>query len=196
MNFEELLRNARNEDNSDIHFKVGTPPVLRRHGHLVFCETERLSKEDIDKIVEKITDKSQREQFKNTQELDFAFDLPGTGRFRANLYREKGNTAIALRLVSEEIKTIEELNLPMILKEWALKSSGLILCTGTAGSGKSTTIAAMLEHINQNVSKNIITIMSLYKKDLITHKTAIQYVTNVDDFERKLHGIKDEQFVT
>lgn len=159
MNLNELIKKVKREEGiSDIHLKVGTPPVLRKDGRIIFEKESALTKTDIDETIAEITDEAQLKQFERRKELDLAVSMPNIGRFRVNLYREKGNPSIAMRFIPEQIKSIEDLNLPPILKEWAIHPRGLVLCTGTAGSGKSTSIASMLEYVNEVTEKNIITI--------------------------------------
>ncbi|MFA5033154.1 MAG: PilT/PilU family type 4a pilus ATPase [bacterium] len=158
MNFKILLENAYNEKISDIHLKVGTPPIFKKDGKLTPLELPPVTLEEMNNILSQILSDAQSKTFESTKELDFAIASEKMGRFRVNLYREKGTPALAMRFVPQIIKGLEELNVPTILKEWSLKPRGLILCTGTVGSGKSTTIAAMLEYINQNAARNIITV--------------------------------------
>ncbi|MBI4721770.1 MAG: PilT/PilU family type 4a pilus ATPase [Candidatus Stahlbacteria bacterium] len=159
MKFDDFLKKVSDVDGiSDIHLKVGTPPVLRRDGTLIFAPLSPLTRPALDEILSGLVTEEQLREFEAKSELDFAISFEGIGRCRVNLYKEKGNPAIAMRFVPEHIKSTEELKLSPILKEWALSPRGLILCTGTAGSGKSTTIAAMLNYVNQNVEKNIITV--------------------------------------
>ncbi len=161
MKLDELFTFGRamgEEGISDLHIKVGTPPVLRKDGKLIITPALPVTRADIDEIISEIADETQLKEFKRKRELDLGISIQDIGRLRVNLYWEKGNPAIAIRFVSEHIKSMEELNLPPIVKNWALARRGLILCTGTAGSGKSTTIASMLEYVNQTTEKNIITI--------------------------------------
>jgi len=161
MKLDELFRFGKTmgeEGISDLHLKVGTPPVLRKDGELILAPSPPITRENINDILSEVMDEHQFQEFKSKKELDLGISVQDVGRLRINLYWEKGNPAIAMRLVHETIKSIEELNLPPILKNWALARRGLILCTGTAGSGKSTTIASMLEYVNQTTERNIITI--------------------------------------
>jgi twitching motility protein PilT len=159
MKLHHLLRRVGEEEGiSDIHLKVGTPAVVRKDGVLLFEDPPGLTRADIDEMVAAMLDNNQMKEFEDTSELDTAISVTGIGRFRVNLYREKGHPAVAMRFIPESIKTMEDLNLPPILKEWIVNSRGLILCTGTAGSGKSTSIASMLEYVNGATQKNVITI--------------------------------------
>ncbi|MCK4584107.1 PilT/PilU family type 4a pilus ATPase [candidate division WOR-3 bacterium] len=158
MNLKNLLERMVKEESSDLHLKAGSPPVLRIDGKLRVIKEEPLSPEELRKTTQQIMTKDQQEEFIRTKELDFAIGVSGLARFRVNVYMQRGSVAIAMRTIPPSIKRIDELNVPQVLKDIALKHRGLILCTGTTGSGKSTTLAAMIEHINENISKNVITI--------------------------------------
>jgi len=158
MNLKNLLERMVKEESSDLHLKAGSPPVLRINGRLKVIKEEPLSPEELRKTAQQIMTKDQQEEFIRTKELDFAIGVSGLARFRVNVYMQRGSVAIAMRTIPPSIKRIDELNVPQVLKDIALKHRGLILCTGTTGSGKSTTLAAMIEHINENISKNVITI--------------------------------------
>ncbi|MBA7637643.1 MAG: PilT/PilU family type 4a pilus ATPase [Candidatus Cloacimonadota bacterium] len=158
MNLKNLLERMVKEESSDLHLKAGSPPVLRIDGKLRVIKEEPLSPEELRKTAQQIMTKDQQEEFIRTKELDFAIGVSGLARFRVNVYMQRGSVAIAMRTIPPSIKRIDELNVPQVLKDIALKHRGLILCTGTTGSGKSTTLAAMIEHINENISKNVITI--------------------------------------
>lgn len=197
MRFDDLLRKVVDEEGiSDIHLKVGTPPVLRKHGKLIFDDSPALSRAAIDEILYhpdlEIISEAQIKEFEVKKELDFAISIPTIGRFRVNLYWERGNPALAIRFIPESIKSIEDLNLPLILKEWSLSPRGLVLCTGTAGSGKSTTIASMLEYVNETTEKNIITIedpvefMFKDKKSIISQR---EVGVDTNSFEEALRRV-------
>jgi len=158
MNLKNLLEKMVREEASDLHLKAGSAPVLRINGKLIAIKDEPLSPEELRKTAQQIMTKDQQEEFIRTKELDFAIGVSGLARFRVNAYMQRGSVAIAMRTIPPSIKRIDELNVPQILKDLALKHRGLILCTGTTGSGKSTSLAAMIEHANENMSKNIITI--------------------------------------
>jgi len=159
MEINKLLREMIDKKASDLHLRVGSPPVIRIDGKLVPCpDWPSLSIEDSQAVFEFITTQAQREAFASELELDFAYSMPGVGRFRVNVLRQRGTLAFVLRLVPVSIPSFESLRLPAICKELILKPRGLILVTGHAGSGKSTTMAAMIDYLNETESKNIITI--------------------------------------
>ncbi len=144
---------------SDLHLNVSSPPVLRIDGELVpHNHVAGFAPEDITQAFIDITTDEQREHFAQDLELDFAIAVPGTGRFRVNASLQKGTMSLAFRLVRTEIQNIDELRLPEICKDLALKDHGLVLVTGPAGSGKSTTLAAMIEYLNTTRRRRVITI--------------------------------------
>jgi len=156
---KELLRSARENGVSDIHLKVGAPPVLRKDGKLLPLKDQSpLTSEDLWEAVRLMTDKKQRRTLEEVRGLDIAYELEGVGRHRVNIFFQKGELAVAIRIIPSVIRTIRELNLPPVIERLSLEDRGLILVTGVAGMGKSTTLAAMIDHINENKSSRILTI--------------------------------------
>ncbi|MEO0095474.1 MAG: PilT/PilU family type 4a pilus ATPase [candidate division WOR-3 bacterium] len=158
MELKTLLEKMMKVNASDLHLKAGAPPVFRIDGRLVIEKSESLTPEVLKTMAYQIMTPSQQQTFERMKEMDFAIGVRGVGRFRVNIFLQRGSIAIAMRAIPMSVRRIDELNLPPILKELSLKPRGLILVTGTTGSGKSTTLAAMIEHINENISKHIITI--------------------------------------
>lgn len=159
MEISELLRTAVAQGASDLHIKVGSPPIIRVNGELMPMTAEKkLLQEDALKIAFSVMSPGQREIFKKKNDLDLAYSIPGLGRFRCNVFIQRGAVGIVFRVIPVKIPTTEELNLPDVLKKIAIEPRGLILVTGTTGSGKSTTLAAMIDYINTNRTTNIITI--------------------------------------
>jgi len=157
--FLELLKLVVEKGATDLHLKVPSPPVLRIDGALIPQEdSPPLTAKDIEAIFEQITTQEQRIAFSRELELDFAYSVSGLARFRVNAMQQRGTVSLAFRLVPFKAPSIDELELPQICKELILKPRGLILVTGPAGSGKSTTLAAMLNHLNQNERRNVVTI--------------------------------------
>jgi len=157
--FLELLKLVVDKGATDLHLKVPSPPVLRIDGVLIPQEDlPPLTAKDIEVIFEQITTQEQRAAFSREWELDFAYSVPGLARFRVNALQQRGTMSLAFRLVPFKVPSIDKLGLPQICKELVLKPRGLILVTGPAGSGKSTTLAAMINHLNGNERRNIITI--------------------------------------
>lgn len=154
---DELLKEAAKKKASDLHLTVGIQPAFRINGKLVFSEHNRLSPNDTREMFDSITNDNQKAHFLEYGEVDFSYSLSGYGRFRVNAFRQRGTIAIVLRLVADRIPTLEDLGHPDILKTLALKPRGLVLVTGPTGSGKSTTLAAMINLINQTQYSHIIT---------------------------------------
>ena len=155
----ELLTLAHERRASDLHLKVGRPPVLRINHQLVpVQERPCLTQADLETTVRLVTTEPQRQQFAQHRELDLGYGVTGLGRFRVNLFQQRGTLAIAFRLIPSQIPTFDELYLPPIIATLAMEPRGMVLVTGTAGSGKSTTLAAMIEHMNNNRAGHILTI--------------------------------------
>ena len=158
MNFLRLLKFAREKNASDIHLKPGKPPILRIYGNLhVLRDVMPLTDSAIENIIDTILRPEQMKVLEEKFAIDTGFS-DSYGRYRVNIYRQKGKYAIAIRVISTEIKSIRELNLPQVIEKIAMEERGLILVTGVAGTGKSTTLAAMINHINKLKTVNIITI--------------------------------------
>src|SRR6185437_3331643 len=157
-NFKGVLQRLIQDGASDLHLKVGRPPVLRVHGDLLTLDMPPLRPEDLKALAEQIMTPKQVKEFAEHKEADFAIGVPGNGRFRVNVYQQRGTIAYAMRSVPYQVRTIEELNLPPVLGEIALRPRGLVLVTGVTGSGKSTALASMLQFINEHRHANIITI--------------------------------------
>jgi twitching motility protein PilT len=157
--FPVSIRAMVEQKGSDLLLKVGRPPTVRVAGELVpLANQTPLTPQDLKALAENLMQPRQLKEFMETKESDFAIGVPGVGRFRVNVYWQRGTLAFAFRVIPYEVKTIEELRLPKILADLALKPRGLVLVTGVTGSGKSTALAAMINHINLNRRVNIITI--------------------------------------
>jgi len=155
---KELLQKMRDQDASDLHLRVGMPATYRVNGQLMPQDTPPLTAEDLDRLMGEMLTDSQREQFDEDWEFDVALDLPDQGRYRVNLFRQRNEIGAVFRAIKSEILDFQQLGLPAVLADLSLRRRGLILVTGTAGSGKSTTLATMIDHINQNSTMNIVTI--------------------------------------
>lgn len=158
MNLKQMLEIMLQKKASDLHLRLGLKPILRIDGTLNAIETNVLTNEDIEQILTQILSEDQKGRFLKRNEMDLALSVSKLGRFRINFYRQRGTIGIAIRAVNTQIPSFEELNLPPVLKTLADQRRGLIIITGTTGSGKSTTLASMIEHINQNRAENILTI--------------------------------------
>jgi twitching motility protein PilT len=155
---EELLREAVERNASDLHITVGVPPVYRIHGRLVRAERTILFPDDTEQLYREITDADQQKRFEAKGELDFSFIIRGLSRFRVNVFRQRGSIAIVCRMIADRVPTLDELDFPDIIKQLARKPRGLVLVTGPTGSGKSTTLAAMVNQINIEEDAHIITV--------------------------------------
>ncbi|MGB4442625.1 MAG: PilT/PilU family type 4a pilus ATPase [Coriobacteriia bacterium] len=154
-----LLKMMTDNGSSDLHLKVGSPPAVRLNGKLaVLRELPTLTPEATSRLATSMMDDRQKISFENHRELDFAYSLPGVGRFRVNVFHQRGSVGITLRHVSTERAGIEGLGLPPVVRRLAEEPRGLVLVTGTAGSGKTTTLAAMIDHINHTREGHIVTI--------------------------------------
>ncbi len=158
MQIEELLELTVDSNASDLHLSAGLPPIIRVSGELLKTEMPVLSEGDVQQLIFSMLTNEQRREVEQNLELDCSLGIHGLGRFRVNVYKERGNYAAALRTIATETPTIDELGLPSVVKEMADKHRGLILVVGPTGSGKSTTLAAMVDHINRNKSVHILTI--------------------------------------
>jgi twitching motility protein PilT len=157
---QSALRELVARKGSDLHLKVDSAPLYRVHGELCKDETvERLSAEDTERALHDLLhDANKLHEFSEENEVDFSFEISGVARFRINAFRQRGVISLACRAIPHKISTIEELALPAVISELAEEERGIVLLTGTTGSGKSTTLAAMIDHMNETMSKHIVTI--------------------------------------
>ena len=159
MELNEILQIALRGGASDIHLKAGLPPMFRVDGSLVpLKDGKRLPPEDVARMAFGIMNEFQKEKFKASNEVDLAYGVPGLGRFRVNIFQQRGTIGSVLRVIPFKVMTIKDLLLPPILEKICGEERGLVLVTGTTGSGKSTTLAAMLDHINANETNHIMTV--------------------------------------
>jgi twitching motility protein PilT len=159
LDLHEALSYVVRNEGSDLHLKVPSRPVARVHGQLRPLEQyEPVTPDDTDAILRGMLSERKIAEFEEHNELDFAYDVEGLARFRVNAFRQRGSISIAARVVPLSIRTVDELGLPPVISELADEERGLILMTGTTGSGKSTTLAAMIDHINEGKSRHIVTI--------------------------------------
>jgi twitching motility protein PilT len=159
LDLNEILKIALKGGASDIHLKSGLPPMFRLDGALVPLKNgERMMPEEIQKMAVAIMNPLQKQRFEETREVDLAYGIAGLGRFRVNVFQQRGSLGIVFRVIPFGVKSIEHLHLPKVIENIAMENRGLTLVTGTTGSGKSTTLAAMIEFINANRTCHIMTI--------------------------------------
>jgi twitching motility protein PilT len=159
ISIDDLLRRAVEQRASDLHLKVGNHPYLRVDGLLnAITDVPRITPEEMLSMAFSMMTNRQKQKFKETAELDMAYGVAGLGRFRVNVFQQRGNVGMVLRVIPTKIRTLEELELPRVLATVCEEQRGLVLCTGTTGSGKSTTLAAMIDRINSLRPEHIITI--------------------------------------
>jgi len=158
MTIKELFKTAVDRKASDLHLVVGLPPALRIDGQLIYIENKtKITKKEMEQMAFSIIDSSQKERFISTRDLDFGYELDNF-RFRVNLHFERSNIGLAARVISEKIPTLEEIGMPKIIYNLLNLNQGLILITGPTGCGKSTSLASMIDYINNNRFCNIITL--------------------------------------
>jgi twitching motility protein PilT len=156
---DSALRELVERDGSDLHVKVGVAPTIRLHGDLApLAGYEPLDSEETEKAFHDIAEARSLSEFEQTGEADFSYSIPGLSRFRVNVFKQRGSVSIVCRAIPFKIRSVEELGLPPVVTTLAEEQRGIVLVTGTTGSGKSTTLAAMIDHINRNRTHHIITL--------------------------------------
>jgi twitching motility protein PilT len=158
MNLKQMLAEMLNRNASDLHVRVGIRPHIRVNGHLEQISTDPISIDEMENVVGQILNETQLERFRKKNEMDLALSVAKLGRFRINLFKQRGTAGIAIRAVNTNVPSFEELNLPDTIKKLSNERRGLIVITGTTGSGKSTTLASMIEHMNGSRDDNVLTI--------------------------------------
>jgi twitching motility protein PilT len=191
-NFKAVLQQLVHRNASDLHLKVGRPPTLRLHGDLVPLDQPPLRPEDLKALAEQLMTPRQVKEFTDNKECDFAIGVPGIGRFRCNVYQQRGSLCYAMRAIPYQAKTLDELHLPKVLEEIALRPRGLVLVTGITGSGKSTALAAMIQHLNEHRHANVITIedpIEFLHRDINCHVNQREVGTDTATFAQALRRV-------
>lgn len=155
---DQLLYTTVHHLGSDLHIKAESPPLVRIHGDLIHLDMEPLTPDQSKWLAYSVLSDNQRARFEEDLELDFAYEIPGLARFRGNVYQQRGAVQAAFRVIPLHIQTIEELGLPPVCRYFSERPRGLVLVTGPAGSGKSTTQAAMIDYINSNFALHVVTV--------------------------------------
>ncbi len=195
VHLDDLLREATERGASDLHLTVGLPPVIRVDGSLTHLRYQPLSPSDTQRLVYDILTTDQVQHFETVHELDFSYGVRGVGRFRVNVYKQRGSVGAALRSIPDRIPTFEQLNLPPVLRELSRRTSGLILVTGPTGSGKSTTIACMIDTINSERPVHIMTMedpieyLHRHKRGMVNQR---ELGTDTDSFANALRAVLRE----
>jgi twitching motility protein PilT len=191
-NFKAILQQMVQLSASDLHLKVGRPPTLRVHGDLSPLPLPALRPEDLSSLAKEIMSPKQVKEFAEYREADFATGVPGIGRFRVNAYQQRGTIAFAIRTIPHQARSIRELNLPAVVEDVALFPRGLVLVTGVTGSGKSTTLASMIQLINERRYANVITIedpIEFLHRDLKCHINQREVGTDTGSFAQALRRV-------
>lgn len=195
VHIDDLLRLTFENNASDLHLTVGLPPMIRIDGELQPTQYVKLSPRDTQRLVYDVLTSDQIEKFERGKELDFSYGISGVARFRFNIYRQRGSVGAAMRLIPSRVPSIEELGLPLVIRDLTKKHSGLILVTGPTGSGKSTTIASMIDVINSERNAHIMTIedpieyLHRHKRCMINQR---ELGTDTDSFGNALKAVLRE----
>ena len=192
LGFKSILQQMVQQNASDLHLKVGRPPTLRVNGDLRALPLPQLRPEDLTALAKELMTPKQVKEFAEYREADFATGVPGIGRFRVNAYQQRGTIAFALRTIPHQARSIRELNLPPVVEEVALRPRGLVLVTGITGSGKSTALASMIQHINEHRHANIITIedpIEFLHRDNKCHINQREVGTDTGSFAQALRSV-------
>jgi twitching motility protein PilT len=191
-NFKQVLHQMVQQGASDLHLKVGRPPTMRLNGDLVPLELPPIRPEDLKALAEQLMTPKQVKEFAEHKEADFAIGVPGIGRFRCNVYQQRGSLAYAMRAIPYQVRTLEDLSLPPVLADIAMRPRGLVLVTGVTGSGKSTALAAMLQHVNEHRRANVLTIedpIEFLHRDLNSHINQREIGTDTGSFAQALRRV-------
>ncbi len=195
-NLHQLLQSMIEKEASDLHITTGAPPMIRLNGHLTPVETEILTPTETKRLLYSVLTDAQKHRFEEENELDFSFGLKGLSRFRGNVFVQRGAVSGAIRTIPFKVQSFNDLGLPLVVQEFVKKPRGLVLVTGPTGSGKSTTLASIIDEINQTRHEHIITVedpiefLHPHKKCIVNQrevttdtknfKTALKYILRQD----------------
>jgi twitching motility protein PilT len=176
LNLQELMEQVVNERASDLHLTVGLPPVMRLHGRLKYMMDDGLKPENTEEALQNLAPEKNLKELRETGTTDFGYTFSQEGRFRVSVYQQKGHYGIAMRLIPLDLLSFEDIGLPETIKQILTKNRGLVLVTGPTGCGKTTTLATMINYINENMDRHILTIEDpieyyhVHKKSIITQR--------------------------
>ena len=191
-NYKAILQAMVQQHASDLHLKIGRPPTIRLDGELSSLDFPALRTEDLRSIGEQILPPKQRREYDVEKEADFAIGVPGVGRFRVNMYQQRGSIAYAFRAIAFQALSLKDLNLPPVLEQIAMKPRGLVLVTGITGSGKSTALATMIQYVNEHRHANVITIedpIEFLHRDINCHINQREVGSDTGSFAQALRRV-------
>jgi twitching motility protein PilT len=191
-NYKAILQAMVQQHASDLHLKIGRPPTIRLDGELASLDFPALRSEDLRSIGEQILPPKQRREYDVEKEADFAIGVPGVGRFRVNMYQQRGSIAYAFRAIAFQALSLKDLNLPPVLEQIAMKPRGLVLVTGITGSGKSTALATMIQYVNEHRHANVITIedpIEFLHRDINCHINQREVGSDTGSFAQALRRV-------
>lgn len=190
MQLQDILRTAHDHDASDIHLVPDHPPMMRVNTVMTPMDYPILTAESVESTLQQMTNEGQRNRFEQQQDLDFSYEVPNLNRYRVNAHRQRGAVAMAMRAIKEEVPQLESLNLPEIISRLTYLPRGLVLVTGDTGSGKSTTLASMIQAMNERYRKHIITVEDPVEYSLLSRKCLIEQRELGQDMVSFASGLK------
>ena len=190
MQLQDILRTAHEHDASDIHLVPDHPPMMRVNTVMTPMDYPILTAESVESTLAQMTNEGQRDRFEQQQDLDFSYEVPNVNRYRVNAHRQRGTVAMAMRAIKEEVPQLEQLNLPEIISRLTYLPRGLVLVTGDTGSGKSTTLASMIQSMNERYRKHIITLEDPIEYSLMSSKCLIEQREHGHDMVSFASGLK------
>ena len=190
MNLKDILHTADKHDASDIHLICGHPPIMRVHTVMTPMDCPILTSNSVEEALSKMTTQAQRSRFEENMDLDFSYEEPGLGRYRVNAHYQRASIGLAMRIIKTEVPPLEDLNLPEIISRLTYLPRGLVLVTGDTGSGKSTTLAAMIQAMNERYRKHIITLEDPVEYSFQSNKCLLEQRELGQDMPNFSSGLK------